>query len=341
MHPRVRSTCLVAVQSLLLCTAQFAQAEPDAPIQVSSGDWAQSVSPDARERASDLVRCGNEAFYDKAAPGAAIRLYREALEHWDHPGIHLNLAIVYLYMDRKLEAFDSLEQALRHGAAPFEPREYQRALVYQRQLRQDIAEIDISGADKATVITVDGTRLRAGTTSVRVLAGEHQIVAAKPDHASAMRTVTVRGGDQMRVDLDLVPLPPPARMTRRWAQWKSWTVLGLGLSTGAAGVALHWRANANMQQYRDARRGACLPFGCEPDEVPAHLIDLERRALTQERLAIAADIVGGLATVAGLAMLYANRPIVVHPRESRSRITISSITQGPADSLGIGLVGHF
>ena len=87
-----------------------AHADPDPP-------WAVGVSQSQQNAAIAKFQEGNELFV-KDEWRAALDLYLEALKSWDHPNIRFNAAVCLMKLDRMVEAYENLQAAMRHGAAP-------------------------------------------------------------------------------------------------------------------------------------------------------------------------------------------------------------------------------
>src|SRR5258706_5080503 len=64
--------------------------------------WAKAVTPQEQKLATDLFREGNALLKESLFVQAAEK-YREALRHWNHPGIHYNLALALLNLDQPVE----------------------------------------------------------------------------------------------------------------------------------------------------------------------------------------------------------------------------------------------
>src|SRR5688572_19576301 len=72
--------------------------------------WAAGVSAENQRIALEKFRQANTVLNDGLWANAA-KLYREALQKWDHPAIHYNLALALLNLDQPIEVYDSLQKA--------------------------------------------------------------------------------------------------------------------------------------------------------------------------------------------------------------------------------------
>ena len=197
---------------------------------------------------------------------------------------------------------------------------------YIQRRKQRLVMIEVHCDLPGATVVIDQRRVATGPArqSHWLRPGAHQIIASKPGHVSATRTLVLRPGDAVRLEL----LPIPLELTdgtRHWAQWKPWAVLGIGLAAGATGVVLHWRSQVDARANNDAV-ARCSPT-CIQSQISVHFDD---RAMTLWRGAIAADVIGAAGVLAGLTMLYANR------REPQNPVVRVSPLNAPA-TVGVGL----
>jgi hypothetical protein len=99
---------------------------------------------------------------------------------------------------------------------------------------------------------------------------------------------------------------------RRWTAWKPWAVVGVGAFVLAAGGALHAQSNSSFQDYDNSFGETCATQpggGCRDNDFP----NLTSQRVSAERLqqiAVTSYIVGGTAAIAGLVLVFVNRPEV-------------------------------
>ena len=107
----------------------------------SSGErpWAKGVPQAKQEKAFALFRDGNSALKESLFVKAA-QIYREALQSWDHPAIHYNLALALVNLDQPLETHEHLLAALKYGAAPLDSDKYEQALRYRALVEKQLAK---------------------------------------------------------------------------------------------------------------------------------------------------------------------------------------------------------
>lgn len=279
--------------------------------------WSVGVSPEDRARAVELYQAGNAALDDSLWQVAA-RSYREALGHWDHPGIHYNLALALVNLDQPIPAYRSIVAALRHGAEGLEAEQYQQALMYRLVLRRQVAEIEVSCDVEGAVVTLDGKPLFTGPGRIERMIGPgaHQLIAHKQGHADDIQTVVATPDAVTRVDMrPLAPVELP--LVRRWDWWKPWLVVGAGALIGVGGLATHAGA-ADYYRRADERLASSCPDGCYPGTYPPVVDELERQGDSRRTLAWTSYALGGVVIAAGVALVYFNRPHPVSPESLES-----------------------
>lgn len=110
-------------------------------------------------------------------------------------------------------------------------------------------------------------------------------------------------------------------MQRPHALWKPLAVLGGGVALVGVGALLQWHASETMREYNDAIGQQCAEGGCTPEDVPEYITDLEDRAVLENRLAIGAVVIGGVAAIAGLVWTLLDYPRPVRAQLDRDTVT--------------------
>jgi tetratricopeptide (TPR) repeat protein len=280
--------------------------------------WSKGVSLDARLAAQRLLEEGNALFLEGQHRDALAR-YQEAIASWDHPAIRFNIVRALILLDRPVEAFENLEQALRFGSAPLEDTVYAEAQNYHRLLRGQIAEIEVRCSQAGVRVTVDGQEFTScpGSRSARILPGSHQIVAKKDGHLTLTEDVVVLPAQREEVDVALQTLTEAAVTERRWKPAMPWLVTAGGALVAGAGALLQLRAKADLNQYSEDISRICAS-GCQPDEIPAGTANLASRGEAMNRAAIATMAAGGAIGVTGIILLVMNRQRTVIPDEQHA-----------------------
>jgi hypothetical protein len=309
-------------------------------VDATSGEdrpWSKGVPLERRQAARAIFLEGNELIKDTLFAKAADR-YREAIATWDHPAFHYNLAIAQINLDQPIEAYESLQRAMRHGTAPLGASRHEQTLNYLKLLESQLARIEVVCNDAGAEVSLDGKPLFVGPGRHQGLVrpGAHQLVASKPGYLIWSEPVVVSSGERMSIEVTLVTLDQVSESSRRWATWKPWAVVGGGAVVALAGGVVHRRAAVSFGEYDDE----FLQLGCvvepDPDEpgcteadVPAHMQDKLRQATWEQRIAVASYTVGGAALATGLVLVYLNRPRLTQKAEQAEKNRPANISFSP------------
>lgn len=297
--------------------------EPEPEPEPEASPWSQGVSAADQERAIALYTEGNLAL-DEALWLPASRHYRNALRHWDHPGIHYNLAIALLNLDQPIAAYEHIVAALRYGTGALEPDQQEQAQMYRLLLRRQVAEVQVTCPVEGAVVTLDGKPLLTGPgqTTRLISPGAHQLVARKSGHADAVETITASPDGVTAVDMrPIAPVDLPR--VRRWLYWQPWVVVGAGALVGVTGLGFQAGASERYARANNLLEKTC-PGGCYPGQYPPAVDDLERQGKTRMTLAWTAYLLGATVIAGGATLVYINRPRVVSAESldaNRPRIT--------------------
>lgn len=270
--------------------------------------WAEGVPPAQQQAAMDAFRAGNALLKDSLFAQASAK-YREALQHWDHPRIHYNLALSLMSLDEPIAIYESLQAALRHGPEGLDEDKHKQAESYLKLYASQIARIEVHCEEPEAEVSVDGKRVFTGPGTYRGLVriGEHRVVASKAGYLTASKSLVLAPSDEARVRLELIALDKMTESRRRWSQWKPWAVVGGGVAVAAAGGLLHWRSIGNYADYDQGVEEKCAA-GCEPGNPEfVALRAIRDRADLQQNAAIGSYALGGTALMTGVVLVYLNR----------------------------------
>lgn len=292
-------SALVAV--LFLSSPAVAQ-EKDRP-------WAKGVSDADQKAALKLFEEGNLAFVERSY-AAALKTYRAALEHWDHPMIRYNMAECFIHLNQPVKAFESLKKALSFGEAALGKEVHNRALTRQKLLEGQIAYLEVVNNEAGARVTLNGDPLLARVGKVRriVSPGRFQIVAKKPGLLTQTEEITLLPGETKEIRVRLLPISS-VPLVRRWATWKPWVVLGSGVLVAGGGVLLELRARKNMDKFDDfvANDPSCAN-GCVESDIPENIRDSRDAAELQDVVGLSMIGAGAAAAATGVALLILNLP---------------------------------
>jgi hypothetical protein len=302
----------LVVLVLLVLLGRAAHAQP----------WAEGVTDKNQNAAQALFADANKLFAQEAH-GPALEKYVQAIALWDHPLIRFNMAVTLVRLDRFLDAALAIDRALRFGQAPFPtPEQYRQALDYQKLVGGRVGELEVTCAQAGVQVTLDGKQWLAcpATQKLRVLAGEHALVAEAKDHMTKSQRLVVTGGKTTTASVELLRIETVATYEHPTRRWIPWTVAGGGAGLAAIGVAIWFSGRSQMDDFDENFAREC-PAGCDLDDAPA-LRDQRDGAQFKGNLG-AAMVIGGGAVLAG-GVVWA----VVFNKPQRVLPTVEATPQG-------------
>jgi tetratricopeptide (TPR) repeat protein len=279
--------------------------------------WAKSVSPSEQRIATELFREGNGLLKESLFVQAAAK-YREALSHWDHPGIHYNLALALLNLDQPVEVYQQLEEAMKYGHAPLDADKYDHASRYKNLIEKQLARYEIVCTEPGTVVSLDGRVLftAPGQKEGLVRVGQHTIVGEKQGFVTANKTPLLPPGQKTVIHLKMYTADELTAYKRRWSVAMPWSILAAGIVVAGVGGILHWQASDQYGAYdrgiTSCAMGNPSTGGCTPGP---SISDHKSTGDALQDVAYAAYGIGGALVVTGGVLAYLNRakPYRVNP----------------------------
>jgi hypothetical protein len=322
-------SCLVLL-SALSARAQAPIKAPAAQTDLGTNQdrpWARAVSIEEQKIATELFREGNALLKESLFVGAAEK-YREALRHWDHPGIHYNLALALLNLDQPVEVFNQLEVAMKYGHAPLDADKYEHAGRYKALIEKQLSRVVVSCGEPGAAVTIDGRPLftAPGRWEGLVRVGQHTVVATKTGFVTTQKEPMLPAGQKTTVELKLYTADDLTHYKRRWHNAFPWTVFAAGIVVAGAGGLMHWQASEKFKSF-DSGVGACSSInplgGCIPDD---GLVSEKSTGEGLQAGAFAMYAIGGAAVVAGAVLVYLNRakPYRINP-ESSNKVAVTPL----------------
>lgn len=295
--------------------------------------WVCGVSQEQQDQALQLFQDGNKLL-ELAVFGPAVAKYRIAIEIWDHPAIHYNMALAHNSLGSHAEAYHGLEQALRYNGQGLRPDERRQARKMIDQLRGKVGQVQVVCEQSDVAVTFDGESLVTcpGTVTRWALIGERQIVASKPNHVQVNRAVTIASGKRTTVEIRLIANDQAMVSERHWPFEIPVAITATGVALGVGGLALHVSARGNYDEYTRRLRIQCAG-GCE--EMPADVDELYSRARRRQVAAFSAYALAGIAMLGGLTMIYYNRERSVESEAMRYLMRIQVTPVASSDGLGV------
>jgi hypothetical protein len=301
--------CTLAVSATgELAAQQVSRSEP----AMTDSLWSAGVPQKERQQAEKLYQEG-ASFFAALNLSMAEKRYKEALEHWRHPGILFHLALTQHALSKSVQAYQTLIAALQYGAAPFAEPMYQQALATEKQLRGKVAEIAILCEDPGAEIVLDGQTITTATTffgqeTVKryVLPGEHQVHIVKQGYEPLTQRVVLAPGESKVVKLRLYTPRQLTKHKRYVWQVAPWLLVSTGAAFGLAGLLSFSSAKTTMATF-DAELSRVCPGGCPGDSpnFPGRLLQDAEEYQTRERLWF---VGAGILVTTGLVLAYFNRP---------------------------------
>ncbi|MGK3966613.1 hypothetical protein WMF01_39175 [Sorangium sp. So ce1667] len=261
------------------------------------------MSEERKQKAQALFAQARELHRHMMLAEARAK-YEEALAYWEHPDLRLSLGRALESIGLPLPAYENLRLSLRWGPGSLAPEKEQEAREAMRALvEQELASIEIRCDEPGAAVLLDGKPWFVGPGTARrlVLPGEHVVTARKKGYYVVVKPLIVLAGKMASGTLQL---SEDAVITeRRWqATWRPWAVIGAGAALGLLGAGLTWQANVHHDEAERELKRVCGST-CPTNDGSAY-----DQSVVENRLAIGAFVVGGVAGIAGGVLVYMNRP---------------------------------
>jgi hypothetical protein len=280
--------------------------EPGGTLEDGEVDpWVRGVSREDRLAARELFDEGN-ARLEEAIFGQALESYQKALQRWNHPAIHYNMALALMSLDRPIEVHEHLTEAMRNGPDPLGAEKYENARRYMVLIEKQLARVEIRSDEPGARVSLDGQHLFIAPDRVEKLMrpGTYKVSGTKDGYEPRDIRQTLMPGEKTTVEVKLYTEEQLTRYETRWPVWIPWTVVGAGVGAAAGGGLLHMRVRAEYDAF-DAGVLACGDGGCVPAQ---DLTNRRLRGNALQRAAVGAYGVGGVALVTGAVLLFLNQP---------------------------------
>ncbi|MFL5357674.1 hypothetical protein [Archangium sp.] len=293
--------------------------------------WAKGVSKQDQDTALELFRAAN-VLVKESIFVVAVEKYRKALELWDHPAIHYNLALALMNLDQPIEVHEHLVAALRYGPEPLENEKFEYARNYKTLVEKQLARVDITCNTPGATVTMDGQTLfvAPGRYAGLVRPGAHSIVATLQGYLPTDQSRTVLPGETTQLDMKMFTSEDLVRYKRRWPAAIPWLVMGAGLAVAGGGSWLHLQARDDFSAFE---AGITECGGCVP---AAELASRRSQGNLMQNAAIGGYAVGGAAVITGAVLAFINQPQAyrIDPGQaSQDSVSITPLLGG--DSNGV------
>jgi hypothetical protein len=303
-----------------------------AALDSSTGErpWAKGVSPENQKEALSLFREGNQLLRDSLW-SKAVEKYNAALKLWDHPGIHYNLALALVNLDRPIETHDHLQAALKYGPVPLDSDKHEQALRYMVLVEKALTRIDVRCDLQGASVKLDGREIFVGPGRYEglVTAGKHNLIATKEGYITKEINESFPPGDTRVIDVQLQTEADLSEMRRLFSNAVPWTVLLAGVAVAGGSVGLHFAADGAYKEFdrgiNDCGAADPLVGGCVPS---LELQAKKQSGDTLQTLAFVGYSVGGVAIVTGAILLYVNR-LQPYRRQQVDVVNTPQVTVAP------------
>jgi tetratricopeptide (TPR) repeat protein len=263
--------------------------------------WHQGVTEAQRSTARQHFYAGNDFIHEGLFAEAEAE-YREALRFWDNPGIHYNLAIALINLDKPIAAYQSLEKAMSMGAAPLDIDKYEQARNYHKLLETQLARLEVECEAPGAAVTMNGEFLFTAPGHYKgiVQPGGYQLIANQPGSLPSVEQVALSPGQSERVVLI------PWVKKRHWARWKPWAVTAAGASLVLVGAYFDGHSSKLFREFDVGLISNCPYRGCLDDEI-RNLADRRERAEREQWASLGLYLAGAAALTTGAVLVYQNR----------------------------------
>jgi hypothetical protein len=193
----MRQRSFLAVSLLALGAVGTAHAEPSS--SELAADHFQHGLSHARAGEIDAAATDFEAAY-KVSPNFAV-LY--------------NLGRTYAAMGRAVDAVDAFNRYLSEGGSSIDPKRREEVAESIALNEKRIGQAEIQVEPASAEVSIDGRVVALTGGSLRLVSGEHVLVATAPGFRSATRPFVVRHNAANSLRVQLSADPPPAA-SRAW-----------------------------------------------------------------------------------------------------------------------------
>jgi hypothetical protein len=325
------------------------KAGPNEALHRTAGNY-KTVSKADEDCALNAFHQGNDQLNDGLFP-QAVKLYRTALQCWDHPAIHYNLALALINLDQPIGVFNELNLALQYGADPIGQDKFDHAREYLKLVSGQLADVEVSCEKTGAKVAVDGKDVfvAPGKYAGKVRVGKHTFFADREGYNARVTAPFIGPGETFRIELKLYTSEELTRYRRRWNRvWAPYTVIGAGAAVGIAGGLFELSARSSFKSF-DAAVTRCnassadMNNGC--DTTPGILSMRDSGNTKRSAGFVMYGVAGGtIAVGAVLAWLNRREAYQIRPEEiEQDRVSAAPVVApivGPGLA-GASVQGHF
>jgi hypothetical protein len=278
------------------------------------------------------IQLFNEENYD-----AALFEFERAYELAPSYKILYNMARIQRQLNNYAAALQNFRRYLAEGGNNI-PDERKKEVDREiEMLKPRVATIDIKANVDGADVYLDDSPLCTGTQTgcvgksplpapITVNPGRRKVTAQKSGYAPGTAVVRVVGSDAVTAKVDLAPLAEVDRSADPAAKTRAivgWSATGAFAVAGAVTGVFALNAQSKLKTDRDA-----------PEQDPAVLSNDSRKV---KSLSLAADVLGGVAVLAGLVSTY----LTVKAFQQAARSSPEKPDQAATVKLEVGPNGAF
>jgi hypothetical protein len=211
----------------------------------------------------------------------AMALFEQAHAMYPNARTLRGLAIVSFESRRYADTLSYGEASVASSERPLNDKQKKHLQGLLEQARSFVGRFQVSLSPPEAELYVSGQAARLESGLLRVDAGQYELVARAPGHVDVVRQLSVRAGQEGRLDLQLpVEAPQPvsvapvavpaddAAKTRadeprhdesRGKRLWTWVAAGTALAVGGAAIGVYVSANGERDDISDACQA--MPLG--------------------------------------------------------------------------------
>jgi hypothetical protein len=297
---------------LAVPTVARAQQPPAAPAP-------PAAAPDEADR---LLDEGTRLFTEDADYDGALHAFQQSYEIRASWKALNGMALVYQQQGKYVDAIDAYERLLRKFGPTL--TEGQASTVKKRigELEKRVVVLKLDVRQEGATVTVDGKEIAHGPWkgSVRLLPGEHVVVASLDGFRTLDRKVELAPGGDTALTIELEPekvkvvvKEKSVKLVRRFPTWLPVATMGAGVGLALVGGGMHVWAASDFNAFDDSVAKAAM-MNPNPDgslKPQTGDTSLKSSGEIKQGTAITLYVIGGAALATGAVMLYYNRPRAV------------------------------
>jgi len=262
----------------------------------------------------------------------ALERYTQALELWNHPSIHYNMALALVNLNDPIRLHKHLTEAMRYEGQPLDAAKITRIRDLLKVIERQLVRVRITSEVAGASVRMNGQELfvAPGRYEAWVLPDEYTFTVVREGYPLNERKRTAVAGDDLILDYKLYTEEELTRYHRLWPAWRPWAVVGVGAVLTGSGLLLNGRAADRYRSFDEAI-SRCSSANNDRGCLPSPELQTDRsRGNRFQTAALGSFAVGGAALALGVTLSYFNRlqADVISPDEHEQSLNISPMVRG-------------